>query len=387
MTKIVAFLMTVVMFVCPWANIPKVEVKTEEMKTNYTYVFLHGLGGWGENTVYYDAFPYWGVMGGDMLKYLNERGFNCVAPSMTANASAWDRACEAYAQLTGTRVDYGKAHSEKCNHERFGKDYTGKAMLKSWNSKDKINLFGHSFGGATMLTLVNLMINGSEAERNATDSKNISQLFTGCKGDWIYSCTGLAAPYNGTTAIPCRDVINAMENPTLTEKLVVIAVGDFAAAPVNDGRDINDCAAYDLDIDNAIALTESWTYSDDIYYFSVACCMTDTDENNVTTCNERDFEIVYCGASTVMCSYVGTTPNGVVCDEKWQPNDGLVNTYSALAPFNAQSKNYTGGATEKGVFNVYPIYRGDHMALMGGLLHNNNIREYYVDMMTNINSL
>jgi triacylglycerol esterase/lipase EstA (alpha/beta hydrolase family) len=209
MVKITSILMTVIMFLFPTLNIPAVEVDTAKMKTNYTYVFIHGLGGWAENTLYYDAFPYWGVLGGDMLKYLKAHGFECVAPSVTQNGSAWDRACEAYAQLTGTRVDYGKEHSKRCGHKRFGKDYTGRAMLKSWSSKDKINLMGHSFGGATAMELVELMMNGSEAERKATDKSDLSPLFTGGKGDWIYSVTGLAAPYNGTTAVACRDVINA----------------------------------------------------------------------------------------------------------------------------------------------------------------------------------
>jgi hypothetical protein len=384
MTKIVSLVMTLIMFLFPTLNIPKVEIDTSKMKTNYTFVFIHGLGGWGENTFYYDAMPYWGVFGGDMLKYLEAHGFECVAPSVTQNGSAWDRACEAYAQLTGTRVDYGKEHSERCHHKRFGRDYTGRAMLKSWSSKDKINLLGHSFGGATMMELVELMMNGSAAERKVTDKSNLSPLFEGGKGDWIYSVTGLAAPYNGTTAVACRDVINAKKIAPLNQRLVVTAVGGVAS-PIPDGRDETDCAGYDLDIDPAIALTKTWHYSKNIYYFSVPCCMTDTDKNGVTTCDESNFEIIYAGASTVMCEYTGVTAGGVVCDKSWQPNDGLVNTKSARAPFNAKTVDYNGGRAQKGVFNVYPVYRGDHMALMGGLLNNNNIREYYVNLMMNIN--
>ena len=385
MERLISLFLTLIMFVCPWANIPEAKTDPQTQKTNYAYVFIHGLGGWGENTVYYDGFPYWGTLGGDLLKYLNARGFTCVAPSLTQNGSAWDRACEAYAQLTGTRVDYGKEHSERCNHDRYGKDYTGQAMLEKWDSENKINLMGHSFGGATMMELIELMMNGSEAERKATDESELSDLFKGGKGDYIYSATGLAAPYNGTTAIPCRDVINAKTIAPLNQRLVVATVGGIAG-PINDGRDENDCAAYDLAIDPAIALTKTWHYSDKIYYFSVPCCMTDTDENGVTTCNESDFEFIYSGAATVMCEYTGVTPGGVVCDESWQPNDGLVNTISAMAPFNAKTRAYSGGAARRGVFNIYPVYRGDHMSLMGGLTHNNNIREFYVEMINNINN-
>ncbi len=386
MNAAISFFMTIIMFLFPFANIPEVKIDFDSMKTDYPYVFIHGLGGWGENAIYYNIFPYWGTLGGDMLKYLEARGFECVAPNVSMNGSAWDRACEAYAQLAGTRVDYGKEHSERCNHARFGADYTGRGMLEKWDSENKINLMGHSFGGATMLELVELLINGSEAERNATAKNDLSPLFEGGRESWIYSVTGLAAPYNGTTAVPCRRVIEAKKNPPLNQRLVVAAVGGIAS-PIPDGRAEYDCAGYDLDIDSAIALTETWHYSDNIYYFSVPCCMTHTDENGVTTCDESDFELIYAGASTVMCEYTGVTPGGVVCDKSWQPNDGLVNTLSARAPFNAKSKDYTGGPAEKGVFNVYPDYRGDHMSLMGGLLNNNNIREFYVDMMVNINSL
>ena len=48
-------------------------------------------------------------------------GIHTVAPSMGPFTSAWDRACEVYAQLVGGTVDYGKAHSEKYGHERYGR--------------------------------------------------------------------------------------------------------------------------------------------------------------------------------------------------------------------------------------------------------------------------
>ena len=44
-----------------------------------------------------------------------------------------DRACELYAQMKGTRTDYGIAHSRRHNHERYGRDFTGKALLKDEN--------------------------------------------------------------------------------------------------------------------------------------------------------------------------------------------------------------------------------------------------------------
>lgn len=87
--------------------------------SRYEYVFVHGLSDWGSYDEAYKTIPYWGMLGGDLMKYLNREGYSSYAASVAPDGSAWDRACELYAQLAGTVVDYGKAHSEKCGHERF----------------------------------------------------------------------------------------------------------------------------------------------------------------------------------------------------------------------------------------------------------------------------
>ena len=51
---------------------------------------------------------------------LNEKGIEAYAPAVGPLSSAWDRACELYAQLMGTRVDYGEAHSKMHGHNRYG---------------------------------------------------------------------------------------------------------------------------------------------------------------------------------------------------------------------------------------------------------------------------
>ena len=168
--------------------------------TNYTFVFVHGLSGWGSYDSVYKLMPYWGMFGGDLMKYLNDKGFSAVCASVSPRGSAWDRACELYAELAGTRVDYGKAHSERCGHERFGEDYTGRALVPSFSDTDKIHLLGHSFGGATVRLFASIMETGSAEEQAATPAAELSDYFKGGKGSWIYSLTSLAAPHNGTTA-------------------------------------------------------------------------------------------------------------------------------------------------------------------------------------------
>ncbi len=88
------------------------------------FVFVHGLSGWGSYDKTYKRMPYWGMRGGDLISFLRDSGFDCYAASVSPTGSAWDRACELYAQLYGQRTDYGKAHSERNNHSRFGRDFS-----------------------------------------------------------------------------------------------------------------------------------------------------------------------------------------------------------------------------------------------------------------------
>ena len=119
---------------------------------SYPYVLVHGLGGWGDGNSINDVAQYWGGGNSDLKKILESEGYEVHTPSVGPVSSAWDRACELYAQLAGTRVDYGEAHSKEHNHERYGRTYT-EPMIPNWGQKMnggqtvKINLVGHSFGG------------------------------------------------------------------------------------------------------------------------------------------------------------------------------------------------------------------------------------------------
>ena len=85
-------------------------------KVQYPYVLVHGLGGWGDGDGINEGAKYWGASTGDLKAYLTDEGYTVYTPSVGPFSSAWDRACELYAQLTGTTVDYGEAHSLECKH-------------------------------------------------------------------------------------------------------------------------------------------------------------------------------------------------------------------------------------------------------------------------------
>ena len=124
--------------------------QTTAEPAKYEYIFVHGLSGWGSYDEAYKTIPYWGMLGGDLMKHLNHEGYSSYPASVAPDGSAWDRACELYAQLAGTVVDYGKNHSEKYGRERFGRDFSQNPLVPDWSDGRKIVLLGHSFGGATI---------------------------------------------------------------------------------------------------------------------------------------------------------------------------------------------------------------------------------------------
>ena len=353
--------MTVIMLLFPTLNVSKISVDKSEWKTDYAYVYCHGLSGWGSYDFQYHFLPYWGMFGGDMIKNLNHLGYSCYSASVDPLGSAWDRACELYAQLAGTRVDYGKEHSERCGHERFGKDYSEKRLIPEWSAEDKINLLGHSFGGVTVRLLAELMANGSAEERAVTAPNEISELFTGGKADWVYSITTLAAPSNGTTAYGFGDPELEVKN--------------------------KDSAAYDMYIDNAMKINEKISTQPCTYYFAIPCSSTVRNEDGTFSADTALTESIMVGSANSMGRRTGTTPGGYVVDETWLENDGLVNTISAKAPSGAPSTALDTNNIQPGIWNVAETYKGDHMAFNGDLFRPNNIRPFFADWMNRINRL
>jgi len=383
-SRIIPLLLAVVLLLSSCAkSVPAVKVNSEDWKTNYTYVFVHGLSGWGSYDKQNKYLKYWGMRNGDLLKYLNEQGFNCVSASVAPHGSAWDRACELYAQLTGSVVDYGKEHSERCNHERFGTDYSNNPLINSWSSEDKINLIGHSFGGATVRLMCELMANGSAAEVEATPADELSPLFTGGKADYINSITALASPHNGTTAY---DIDTSEEAGSATQNFLNSLVAK-ANNNEDDGRAEYDHANYDMLIDNALELNGRIETLKNVYYFSYPCNSSVKSEDGSYVPDESKTEKMFVKTGILMGRFTETTPGGFVVDESWQMNDGLVNTVSAYAPLGAPQKQYEEGNVTRGIWNIMPIYDGDHMSLQGGFSIKNDVRDLFAEHLNLVNSL
>ncbi len=188
---------------------------------DYPIILLHGFLGWGRDEV---GGPkghfHWGGYD-DLQSILSDSGHTCYTAVVGPFSSNWDRACELYAQLKGSRTDYGLAHSVAHNHARFAeegkiKDYRGKALIKDWgkdSQNKKIHIIAHSQGGHTARILAQLLENGKDSESKAVKTVNgktvglyegeepISPLFTGTAEtkNLIHSITTMAATHNGTT--------------------------------------------------------------------------------------------------------------------------------------------------------------------------------------------
>ena len=364
------------------------EQKPVPVRSNTEYIFVHGLSGWGSYDETYKRMPYWGMFTGDLMKYLRSQGFSCYAASVSPEGSAWDRACELYAQLTGTVTDYGKAHSELYGHERFGPDFTGIPLIPDWDNGKKLVLLGHSFGGATIRLFSEILADGDQAEREVAAPDDLSPFFLGGQGERLHALVTLAAPTNGTTAYDLhRD--ESFDASTVKVSRWDNLWGNFFSnrkQAERDGRSEDDYAASDMHIDNALAMNSRISTLPGVYYFAVPCSATESADGVQRPVRSR-MEALFRRSSAQMGAYTGVTEGGFVIDESWQENDGLVNTVSAMAPLGSPSTTFDPDVVEAGIWQIMPIYYGDHMSLQGGLTKRNDIRPFYLELLELIDTL
>ena len=349
------------------------------------FIFVHGLSGWGSYDEAYRRMPYWGMRGGDLMTYLHEKGFECYAASVAPAGSAWDRACELYAQMAGKQVDYGKKHSETYGHSQMGRDFSLCPLMPAWDQDTRLVLLGHSFGGITARLFADLMAYGDEQERNAGST---SPLFEGGKS-CVHALVTLAAPSNGTTAYdmfqdPDFDP-SAVRAPWWSRYTIRLMSRGRMRRPADMHPE--DSAAFDMHVDRAMELNARIRTREDVYYFSIPCSATVHRNDGTWKPETRIMEPLYVYRAAQMGAYSGRTRGGVTIGEEWRENDGLVNTLSAKAPMGAPSRPLDREHIQKGVWNVFPVYHGDHMSLQGGLMHRRDVRELYTDLLDMIRGL
>ncbi len=384
-------------------------------KNKYPFVFVHGLNGWGASEGVNGILPYWGATCGDLTEFLGAYGYECYSASVGPVSSAWDRACELYAQLAGTTVDYGEAHSKAFNHKRFGRAYD-KPLFEGWGEETpeggikKIHLIGHSFGGPTVRLLVHLLTYGCEEEvRESGD--DVSPLFKGGLGETVQSVTTICSPHNSSsiykmvqgfklyelllffTAVYC----GTLGRSALNGNMVDFHLEQFGLTNTPGGKDAdsymksvrrflensNDTCEFDMLPKSVEKFNETVKINPDAYYFSYAFDSTYTGKLTGLRMPLPASNPVIAPLGYWICHQKEFTNEitGQVYDDEWRPNDLLCNTISAKYPFGDPHTDFDGtGTAGKGIWNVMPVQKGDHGTAIGLLANKEEHRKLYLSL-------
>lgn len=359
-------------------------------------MFVAGMAGWGEESSLSRVAPYWGLLNFDIIRIVRSRGFEAYTAAVAPLGSAWDRACELYAQLVGGRVDYGKAHSEKNGHDRYGVTYD-KPLFEGFGEQDesgkirKVNFICHSFGGTTVRMLSYLLEHGDEAERESTTDGSLSPLFEGGHKGLIFSITTLSTPHNGTdlqraVQMPLSKFVvfayfsvSCLCSMPLFGNLYDVQLSQFGIGKGENGEQPKllsnirntafmasgkDQVFYDVSVDGTMQINNRISIQDDIYYFSFPVCGTNENRKSNQVHRKDMFPLIRLFADR-LGKYECTTEDGHVVDDAWKPNDGVVHTVSQAAPTTEPSVAFDETKIEKGVWNVMPVVTGDHGSVVG----------------------
>lgn len=368
----------------------------------YPFIFVHGMLGWGEAIGINKKAPYWGGSTGNLTEFLRKCNYECYSASVGPVSSAWDNACELYAQLTGTRVDYGLAHSEAHGHKRYGRTYH-KPLCNGFGER-KFHFIGHSHGGQVIRLLTHLLTKGCQDEINATDPEDISPLFTGGKEDFVASITTICSPHNGSTFYNITEryelihtlgrfsdmVMGLVGRTPIHGKYVDYQLEQFGLTPVrgefepdrlitamNRVRDGEDYVLNDLSLKGAYELNELIDISKSVYYFSYAANGYTGESHSP---GNISFPILKYFSSLIIDLGLPEDDFGITFDESWLDNDGLVNTVSAKRPFDEPAKDFD-GTLEPGIWNVMPTLICDHGAATGLLADKKHTQSFYLNLL------
>ena len=300
-----------------------------------------------------------------------------------------------------------------------------------------MNLVGHSFGGATTRLFLEILTNGCPEEVAAAKAAGVapSPFFLGGKGSWVHSLTAIAAPHNGTTFIEANSDFTKLaanlatgaakalglsslkgvydfqldqfgirkdDNETFAQALDRVLRSDFLSH--------NDNAFLDLTIDKSLEINKGIEIQPNVYYFSYAGDQTSTDPltgnhyPTVSVIPSNGMSALMMPGSINMGKYCDKyTAGGIYIDRSWLPNDGLVNTVSALYPTTTDKNTteclkrdgtqgwihydgYSDITFQPGIWYVMPVTRADHMQFVGGIANKSVIEThlFYRNLMDDI---
>jgi len=317
-------------------------------QNNYPIVLLHGFMGWGENEM--GEYNYWGGHK-DFIQEIEENGNIVFELSIGPVSSNWDRAVEAYYQLKGGQVDYGRSHSKKynTNQKPIGKVYKG--VYPQWDENNPVHIIGHSMGGQTARMLQYLLSQEFYWDEKK-EEKEESFLLGNSQNNWIKSITSISTPHDGTTlteivtkTIPFIQYFVGVAGVIGTE-FYDFDLGHWGfkikkeeswsnylkRMKRHEAWDTKNISSWDLSLDGARELNGFLQASPDVYYFSI---VTSTTKKRMTGPNHDPVDgtsILIRTRSKLLGSRSGYWSDGSKTDSLWFENDGVVNTISMYGP-------------------------------------------------------
>ena len=376
-------------------------------QNDYPIVLVHGFFGWGRGEVL--GIKHFGGFTDIQEELKDDEGHDTVVtPAMGPISSSWDRACELYAQLMGTTVDYGIAHSLRENHERFGRDYSGNdndKKIKNLGDGQKVNLLAHSQGTQTSRVLIELLAHGSAEEKAATGSRDLSGLFLG-GNQWVNALASLSGANDGS--ILTHGIYNNLLDYegiiTVIVKVINIAgfggIYDFKLDhfglpnrtfwenPLTFMNRMTaelyhrkDSAFYDLSAEGAAEINEWATMEEDVYYYSWSNQTSELQADGTHKWGEGT-NAPLSVTTNLMGDYEYSEPGKVSVDSAWWPNDGITSTRSMAAPINRSTDyyiDYDGSPIEPGVWNFMGKLEGnwDHWDMIKLMDGQHDVRPLY----------
>ena len=336
---------------------------------------IHGFLGWGRDEM--NGYRYWGGKN-DYQEELRELGYDVFTLSVGPVSSNWDRAVEAYAQIKGGCVDYGKSHSEEFGiiQQPANKCYEG--LYPQWDENHPIHLIGHSQGGLTARMLEHLLENSYPDEE--------SLLLKNSADGLIKSVTTISTPHNGTTLAPIiMDIFPFAQSmsswvaPFSNRLLKNIYSFDLEQWGLSDNnnkktkdfwkeigkskiRDSKNFCSWDLSLNGAEEFNSRYRTSPAVYYFSFSTFASKQLKNSSYHKPDEKMRFMLRPTSKL----IGKSDKQ---DARWNKNDGLVNTISMGAPTSGNhgaepSKMYD-GVPQKGIWQKNEEIHMNHNSIIG----------------------
>jgi len=386
-------------------------VRAARRANDYPIVLVHGFLGFGRDEMF--GFKYWGGFA-DLEEELRGAGYQTYTAAVGPVSSIWDRACELYACIKGGRVDYGEAHSILFGHDRYGRTYPG--LYPEWGEVDpatgevrKVHIIGHSLGGLTGRTLIQLLERGP-----ALAGQGDHPLFQGGKS-WVCSLTTISSPHDGTTFAYRYDWDQSLIKSAFTFIISISSSSpdlyyDFKldqwGLPRTPGEDFysyrdrvvhsniwfgsRDTAYWDGSPEGAMELNGWVQAQPSVYYFSWATEATYRDPLSGTQVPEIGVPGPMASIARFMGSYSRQNETDLPIDSSWWQNDGIVNTKSMDGPTlgSTDTVQEYSGTPVPGKWNYMGLLESvDHLDIIGIPTCDSDLKDWYLSLAALLASL